>query len=560
MRLPRLFHKRRRLLFARLVANGFGQAATAIGIALLVRALFRRMEASAATGAAGDGLAWMIAALAATIACSLALRVIERRDAARIGEDYVTQVRLRLFDALGATPAIGAARRGLGPTMLRFATDLTAVRQWVSNGIARLIVAPLGVAGGLAAIALIDPLAGAAVAAIAAAGVAAAAALGGPLERRVRELRRRRARLAARIGDRLRALAVVQISGQQRRERRALARNSRALAEAAVARAGTAGLVRALPEAALGLSTVAILALGALRLASGAAEPGAIIAALSVLGAIAPQARTLGRVFEYAKTYRVATARLRDILAGVPRPRDAARRGRNAPFPTGPLPLAIEGLSVAGALKRIDAAAEAGAVIAVTGPSGAGKSMLLAAVAGLAPIASGRVLLGGRPLSAYDREARARLVGMVSPDLPLLKGTLRQNLVYRLGRASDEEIEAVIARCGLAPAIAALPGGLAARIAENGANLPFGLRQRLCLARALIGEPALLLLDEAEAGLDAEARAVLDRALAERRATVLMVTRDPARIRAADAVWRLTGGRLIEAACGARPALALVND
>jgi len=564
MRLPPLFHKRRRLLFARLVANGFGQAAAAIGIALLVRALFRRMGAVAngvPAGDGADGIAWMIAALAATIACSIALRVIERRDAARIGEDYVTQVRLRLFDALGATPVIGVKRRGLGPTMLRFATDLTAVRQWVSNGLARLVVAPLGVAGGLAAIALIDPLAGAAVAAIAAVGMAVAVALGGPLERRVRELRRRRARLAARIGDRLRALAVVQISGQQRRERRALARNSRALAEAAVDRAGMAGLVRALPEAALGLSTVAILTLGSLRLAAGSAEPGAIIAALSVLGAIAPQARTLGRVFEYAKTYRVATGRLRDILAGAPRLRDAAARGRDAPAPAAPLPLVIENLSVAGALARIEAVAEAGALVAVVGPSGAGKSMLLAAIAGLAPIASGRALLGGRPLSAYDRETRARLVGMVSPDLPLLKGTLRQNLVYRLGRASDEEIEAAIARCGLAPMIAALPGGLAARIAENGANLPFGLRQRLCLARALIGEPALLLLDEAEAGLDAEGRAVLDRVLAERRTTVLMVTREPARVRAADAVWRLSDGRLVKAVAEKRrPSLVLVND
>ncbi len=585
MRLPLLLHGKRRRLFARLVANGLGQAAAAVAGGLLVHGLFQRVTpalglapngANAGTGL--DGFAWMIGALAATIMVSLALRVIERRDAARLGENYVTQLRLRLFDALSTTPVMGARRRGLGPTMLRFVTDLTAVRQWVSNGLARLVVASLAITGGLGAIALVDPLGGALVAAIMGAAALAALALGGPLEKRVRELRRRRARLASRIGDRLRMLAVVQVSGQARRERRALARNSRALAEASVDRAGVVGLVRVLPDAALGLSTLAVLALASLRLAAGSAEAGAVIATLSVLGAIAPQARALGRVFEYAKTHRVATDRLRDILDGARRARTASTNPVAAPADGR---LAIEGLSIAGALDGIDAVAEPGAVVAVVGPSGAGKSALLGAIAGLLGPRSGRVLLGGRDLAALDDKARARAVGMASPDLPLLKGTVRRNIAYRLGTASDAEVAEAVERAGLATDLARLPGGLSARVAENGANLPFGLRQRLGIARALAGEPALLLLDEAEAGLDAEARAALDRLLADPRRTVLLVTRDPARILTADVVWHLVEGRLVEVGApadlvarngptarlldarpgvAARPVLVAVND
>lgn len=590
MRLPLLLHGKRRYLFARLVANGLGQAAAAIAGGLLVRGLFQRVTpasnlapslapngANAGTGL--DGFAWMIAALAATIVISLALRVIERRDAARLGENYVTRLRLRLFDALSAVPVMGARRRGLGPTMLRFVTDLTAVRQWVSNGLARLVVASLAIAGGLGAIAWIDPLGGALVAAIMGVAALAALTLGGPLERRVRELRRRRARLASRIGDRLRMLAVVQVSGQARRERRTLSRNSRALAEASVDRAGVVGLVRVLPDAALGLSTLAILALASLRLNAGSAEAGAVIATLSVLGAIAPQARALGRVFEYAKTYRVATDRLRDILDGAPRARKAGAKSTAAPADGR---LAIEGLSVAGALDGIDAVAEPGAVVAVVGPSGAGKSALLGVIAGLLGRRSGRVLLGGRDLATLDGKTRARAIGMASPDLPLLKGTVRRNIAYRLGKASDAEIADAAENAGLAHDLARLPGGLSARVAENGANLPFGLRQRIGIARALAGEPALLLLDEAEAGLDAEARAAVDRVLAHPRRTVLLVTREPARIMAADAIWHLVDGRLVEAGApaelvardgptarllaaarpgaAARPALVAVND
>jgi len=398
------------------------------------------------------------------------------------------------------------------------------------------------------------------------------------LERIIRETRQRRSRLASQIGDRLRALHVVQLSGQVQRERRLVSRSSLKLADAAVARARLASVIRMLPDAAMGFSTIGVLVVGGIRLDEGVASYASIIAALSVLGALSGQVRTLGRVFGYWKNYRIATAKLRDVIATASR--SSGRKKRlSAERVEGRL--SFQNVSVQRALSDVSATVEPGSVVAVVGPSGAGKSVLLGAIAGLLGPCSGRVLLDGRDLAALDGETRARAVAMASPDLPLLKGTVRRNIAYRLGKADDAAIADAVERAGLAADLARLPGGLSARVAENGANLPFGLRQRLGIARALAGEPALLLLDEAEAGLGAEARAALDRILAHPRRTVLLVTREPARIMAADVVWHLVEGRLVEAgapaelvvrngptarllaappSAAARPALIAVND
>ena len=136
---------------------------------------------------------------------------------------------------------------------------------------------------------------------------------------------------------------------------------------------------------------------------------------------------------------------------------------------------------------------------------------------------------------------------MVSPDLPLLRGTIDRNLRYRCPDAPQAEIERVKALCGLDTLLEELPEGAATRLAEGGANLSPGQRQRIALARAIVGQPRLLLLDEAESNLDPQSALALDRVLSGYRGTVLMVTHRPDRLATADRIWHLEDGRLVEA-------------
>ncbi len=188
----------------------------------------------------------------------------------------------------------------------------------------------------------------------------------------------------------------------------------------------------------------------------------------------------------------------------------------------------------------------AGAHAAVIGSSGGGKSTLLGLALGLFEPARGRVRVGGRPAAAYVGDPAAR-VGYVGAEPFLVAGSVRDNLLYGAAApAADAELEAALARAGLAGLAAALPGGLDYPIAEDGSGLSAGQKQRLCLARALLGRPRLLVLDEASANLDERTEREIVASIASLRGevTALIVSHRPGMVRHADLVFSLEAGRL----------------
>jgi ABC-type bacteriocin/lantibiotic exporter with double-glycine peptidase domain len=134
---------------------------------------------------------------------------------------------------------------------------------------------------------------------------------------------------------------------------------------------------------------------------------------------------------------------------------------------------------------------------------------------------------------------------MAGADLPLLRGSIARNLAYRKSDASQEELDEIARLCGVDTVLARLPAGIATRVREGGQGLSAGERGRLLLARALVGAPRVLLLDEIENSLDAEARVILGRVLADFPGTILVATHDPEIIACCDAVWHLEDGRLL---------------
>jgi len=134
------------------------------------------------------------------------------------------------------------------------------------------------------------------------------------------------------------------------------------------------------------------------------------------------------------------------------------------------------------------------------------------------------------------------------------------NVRYGDPEATDDDVAALMARCGLDELVQSLPDGGLTRVGERGARLSSGQRQRVALARALLTRPRLLLLDEADANLDPAAVATIDRVVADYEGTVLMVTHRPERAARAEEIWELTDGRLIArrvVPASSRPALHL---
>ena len=290
--------------------------------------------------------------------------------------------------------------------------------------------------------------------------------------------------------------------------------------------------VAAVHEERLGAVGLAVLVLTAL-------------AAFEVVTPLPAAAARLGAV-------RAAGARLFGVL-DTPAAVRARREGAPAApaLPDGDAHLRVRGLRVRygdgepWALDGLDLDLAPGRRVAVTGPSGAGKSTLAAVLFRFRDPDAGTVTLGGVDVTALDPDETRRVVSGVPQDPHVFSATVRDNLRYGRPGATDDELWDVLRRVRLADAVAALPEGLATEVGTHGARLSGGMHRRLALARALLADPAVLVLDEPTAHLDPDTRdAVLDDVLAATAGhTVLMITHDPARLDRFDEVVTLDGGR-----------------
>ncbi len=200
------------------------------------------------------------------------------------------------------------------------------------------------------------------------------------------------------------------------------------------------------------------------------------------------------------------------------------------------------------ALRHISFTAEQGTVTALVGPSGSGKSTAAKLAARFWDIDSGRIALGGTDISEIDPETLLSHYSIVFQDVVLFNTTVRDNIRVGCRDATDEEIEAAAEAAACSEFISRLPEGYDTVIGENGAKLSGGERQRISIARALLKNASVILLDEATASLDAECESQVQRAISAliKDKTVLVVAHRMRTVRNADWVVVLSDGEIAE--------------
>jgi ATP-binding cassette subfamily B protein len=195
---------------------------------------------------------------------------------------------------------------------------------------------------------------------------------------------------------------------------------------------------------------------------------------------------------------------------------------------------------------------------AVVGPSGAGKSTLVHLIAGLLTPSAGSVRIGGVDVSALDELTRAEMVAAVLQDAWLFSGSIADNIALARPEATRAEIVAVAGATGCHAFVSELPEGYDTRIGEQGVGLSGGQRQQLALARALLKNAPVLLLDEMTAAVDPVTEGILRDAVsaAAVRRTVLLVAHRLSMVRHADQIVVLDAGRIVERGTHAELAVA----
>ena len=347
----------------------------------------------------------------------------------------------------------------------------------------------------------------------------------------------------------LEALGMREAVRQRWQQRNEQALQAASAQQAASDRAASASRFLRHLQQSLGLGAAALLVI------DGQLSPGAMIAASVLMGrALAPldQLVTHWRALTLA---RLAHGRLEELLrqyeTDEPEPHDVVPRGEvtlrklvaTAPGRAEPI------------LKGIELRVPAGIVVAVMGPSGSGKSTLARALLGIWPDTAGEALLDGEPVSRWNRAQLGPHVGYLPQDVQLFDGTIAENIA-RFGPVDSAKVIAAARLCGLHEMVLRFPQGYETPLGDGGRLLSGGQRQRIALARAVYGEPALVVLDEPNASLDDAGEVALAHAIRQLKArgrTVFLVTQRPGIIAEADWLLLLHDGRCV--ACGPREAL-----
>ncbi len=198
-------------------------------------------------------------------------------------------------------------------------------------------------------------------------------------------------------------------------------------------------------------------------------------------------------------------------------------------------------------LDGISLGIEARQLTVIVGPSGAGKTTLIDLICRLYEPDRGRITVDGVPIETLDRAAWRASLGYVPQDVPLFHDSVRQNVTLGDAAIPDASVRIALERAGALAFVEAMPGGMDATVGERGGKLSGGQRQRIAIARALVREPQLLILDEPTAALDSETERQLCRTLADlaRTTTVLAISHRPALVDVADRVYRLEAGRVV---------------
>ncbi len=196
-------------------------------------------------------------------------------------------------------------------------------------------------------------------------------------------------------------------------------------------------------------------------------------------------------------------------------------------------------------LDRLDLKIEPGSFVAIVGPSGAGKSTLFRVLLGFEKPSAGAVLYDGHDLASVDLSAVRRQIGSVLQSAGTLQGTIFENIAGARYITHDQAWEAAL-RVGIADDIRALPMQLETYLGSDGGGLSTGQRQRIAIARAIVGSPCILLLDEATSALDNETQAIVMRTLEQLHATRLVIAHRLSTIQNADRIVVIEGGRIVQ--------------
>jgi ATP-binding cassette subfamily B protein len=526
-------------------------AALAMGATVAIPAL-----TGAAINAIDGGDSARLRLLALLIAAAgivrLGLTIARRLIAGRVSLGVELDLRNSLYDHLLSLELGFFDRQQTGQLMSRATVDLQAVRFFLGYGLVLISQAALTIAFAAVAMTIIDPL----LALIALSPVPfviwIASRYGRQARPALQEVQQRIAELTADVEENVGGVRVVKAFAREDRQLHRFSESvSRVFEQSMIStrlRAFYNPFIGFLPQIGLAL----LLLLGGRAVINGTLSLGEFTAFYTYLLALLAPVRTLGVLLGMSQRATASGARIFELLDREPLIVAAPGAG---PLPEGNGRVELRGASLtyedAGepALDDVTLTVEAGTTLALVGATGSGKTSLVQLVSRLYDATAGEVLVDGADVRAVDPRALRREIAVVTDDPFLFSATVHENIAYsRREEATREEVVAAAMRAQAHEFIEALPEGYDTRVGERGLTLSGGQRQRIAIARALLADPRILILDDATSSVDASTEQQIKRALTEVMAgrTTFVIAHRLSTIALADEIAVLEHGRLLD--------------
>jgi len=368
-----------------------------------------------------------------------------------------------------------------------------------------------------------------------------------------REVRKQRQEIDAKAAEAFGGMRVVRAFGRGRRESARFVGENHLLARLELHAWGRTRAVEILWDLLLPAASGALLLYGGMRVLDGRLSLGDLMMFLVYLAMLLEPVALIASSLTDLQNNLAGFDRVLDLLAEpremADRPGSIAVRKRSV---AGRITLDGVGFTYPGAdapvLREIDLDVEPGEVIALVGRSGAGKTTLCNLVARFYDPTAGAVRLDGADLRDVEVESYRHLLGIVEQDVFLFDGTIAENIAYADRRATRGAVERAAVVANAAEFIAGLPDGYDTRIGERGVRLSGGQRQRLAIARAVLADPRIFILDEATSNLDTASERLIQQALAAllRGRTSFVIAHRLSTIRSADRILVLEAGAIVE--------------
>lgn len=344
---------------------------------------------------------------------------------------------------------------------------------------------------------------------------------------------------------------VVRAFAAEEREEAAFTAANDVLTKMSVKVGAFSALLNPLTYAIMNLGIIALLYFGGIKVNSGSLTQGEVIALVNYMTQILNALVVFANLLVTFTKASASAARINEVFAVKSSMPDG--NGATPDFSAPAIDLKnvyfTYGSSASPSISNANLSLEKGETLGILGSTGSGKSTLISLITRLYDATEGTVNVFGNDVKNYTRDELSHIFGVVPQSAVLFKGTIRDNLQWGKPDATDEEIDSALKISQSAEFVYAKEKGLDSEISQGGKNLSGGQRQRLTIARALVGSPEILILDDSSSALDFATDAKLRKALSEeaatRKLTVINISQRAAGLRHCDRIIVMDDGKIV---------------